>query len=105
MVKLRGTNLFPEAVGALVAEHAATNGEFVCVVAKDSQGREEMTVMFELSAPADEAVRTQVEAELALRIKEALGVKLILEAAAAGELDPLTGLSSTSKIRRLIDRR
>ncbi|GAB3479375.1 phenylacetate--CoA ligase family protein [Polaromonas eurypsychrophila] len=104
MVKLRGTNIFPEAVGALVAEHPATNGEYVCILERDAAtGREDMRVRFELKDANHPA--TQVEQDLTLRIKEALGVKLVLQAAAPGELSPLTGLSSTSKIKRLIDAR
>lgn len=105
MVKLRGTNLFPEAVGALVAEHALANGEYVCIVDKDAGGREDMQVMFEFSAPVDASTARRAEAELAQRIKEALGVKLSLKGIGAGELEPLTGLSASSKVRRLIDRR
>lgn len=104
MVKLRGTNIFPEAVGALVAEHPATNGEFICVLERDAaSGRDDMRVRFELRDAAHPAAG--VERDLATRIKEALGVKLVLQAAAPGELSPLTGLSSTSKIKRLIDAR
>jgi phenylacetate-coenzyme A ligase PaaK-like adenylate-forming protein len=64
-----------------------------------------MEVMFEFGMPVDASTRAQVESELTQRIKEALGVKLVLKGVAPGELDPLTGLSATSKIRRLIDRR
>jgi phenylacetate-coenzyme A ligase PaaK-like adenylate-forming protein len=46
-----------------------------------------------------------VATALAERMKEALGVRLEVEAVERGGLDHLTGLSSTSKIRRLIDRR
>lgn len=103
MVKLRGTNLFPEAVGALVGDHPASNGEYICIVEGDETGRDDMTVMFELNAGP--VVPGDVERELASRFKEALGVKLIVKAVAAGQLDELTGLSRSSKIRRLIDKR
>jgi phenylacetate-coenzyme A ligase PaaK-like adenylate-forming protein len=46
-----------------------------------------------------------VATALAERLKEALGVRLEVEAVERGGLDHLTGLSQTSKIRRLIDRR
>jgi phenylacetate-CoA ligase len=105
MVKLRGTNIFPEAVGAVVAAHALANGEYVCIVERDTEGREDMAVQFEFLAAVDAAQKARTEAELATRLKEALGVKLRLQGVPAGELDALTGLSSTSKIRRLIDRR
>ena len=38
-------------------------------------------------------------------LKEALGVRLKVQAVERGGLDHLTGLSQTSKIKRLIDRR
>ncbi|MBP7565245.1 MAG: phenylacetate--CoA ligase family protein [Burkholderiaceae bacterium] len=105
MVKLRGTNIFPEAIGALVAEHAAANGEYLCVLERDAAtGRDDMRVRFELKS-ADATDAPAIERALAVRIKEALGVKLVLQAAAPGELSPLTGLATTSKIRRLIDQR
>ncbi len=104
MVKLKGTNIFPEAVGALVAEQAESNGEYVCVVERlDESGREEMTVFFEVSDVA--ANSSALEQRLAVRCKEALGVRLAIRAVAAGELDTMTGLSSASKVRRLIDKR
>jgi hypothetical protein len=46
-----------------------------------------------------------IERELADRLKEALGVRLAVKAVERGGLDHLTGLSQTSKIKRLIDRR
>lgn len=100
MVKLRGTNVFPEAVGALVAKDPRCNGEFICVV-ETLAGRDEMTVMVETS----EEIDSNVERDLGTRFKEALGVTLKVNAARIGALDQLTGLSKTSKIRRLIDRR
>jgi phenylacetate-CoA ligase len=104
MVKLRGTNIYPEAIGTLVAEQKQCNGEYVCVVERvDQAGRDEMTVLVEVT---DATVnKAELEKRLAVRCKEALGVKLTLSAVDAGVLDPMTGLSSTTKIRRLIDKR
>ncbi len=49
MIKLRGVNVFPEAVGALVAEDVRCTGEYFCLVERaGAAGREEMTVMVEL---------------------------------------------------------
>ena len=103
MVKLRGVNVFPEAIGAIVSEDARTNGEYVCVLESAEGGRETMTVMVETS---DQSMpRGVIEGELADRLKEALGVRLQVQAVGRGGLDHLTGLSQTSKIKRLIDRR
>jgi phenylacetate-CoA ligase len=103
MVKLRGTNVFPEAIGALVSENPASNGEYVCIVERGDGGRDDMTVIVEAAGP--DTARPELERALALRFKEALGVKLTVKAVEHGALDELTGLSKTSKIRRLIDRR
>jgi len=103
MVKLRGVNVFPEAIGAIVSEDARTNGEYVCLLEGGEGGRESITVMVETG---DQSVPSGViERELADRLKEALGVRLAVKAVERGGLDHLTGLSQTSKIKRLIDRR
>jgi phenylacetate-CoA ligase len=104
MVKLRGVNIFPEAIGALVTENADANGEYVCVVEKaETTGREEMSVLVEVAHGA--VSKLELEKALAARLKEALGVKLAVHAVDRGELDAMTGLSRTTKIRRLIDKR
>ena len=62
-----------------------------------------MTVLFE-TLDRNEPPQA-IETELAERLKEALGVRLNVRAVERGGLDHLTGLSQTSKIKRLIDRR
>ena len=103
MVKLRGVNVFPEAIGAIVSEDARTNGEYVCILEAGEGGRESITVMVETGDPS--VPSGVIERELADRLKEALGVRLAVKAVERGGLDHLTGLSQTSKIKRLIDRR
>jgi phenylacetate-CoA ligase len=102
MVKLRGVNVFPEAIGAIVAQDRRSNGEYVCLLDR-FDGRDEMTVMVEMLD--DSAPKDVVSAELTERLKEALSVKVKVEAVQRGKLDHLTGLTQTSKIKRLIDRR
>ncbi len=104
MIKLRGTNVFPEAVGAILAELTDVNGEYVCIVEDSGANHEEkMTVKFEVHAQANDLAL--LEQRFALRLKESLGVKLLVQAVAMGSLDEITGLSSQSKIKRLIDLR
>ena len=103
MVKLRGVNVFPEAIGAVISADPRCNGEYVCLLDDAPGGSESMTVMVEASDPS--VARDQLVNELSARLKESLGVKLGLQIADAGELDAMTGLSKTSKIKRLIDRR
>jgi phenylacetate-CoA ligase len=103
MVKLRGVNVFPEAIGAIISADPRCNGEYVCVLEGTLGGREDMTVMAE--ARADSIDAAVLAGELALRLKEALGVKLSVQIVKGGVLDPMTGMSQTSKIKRLVDRR
>jgi phenylacetate-CoA ligase len=103
MVKLRGVNVFPEAIGAIVGADRRTNGEYVCVVDGGEGSPESMTVMVELLD--QDVAATDVATALAERLKEALGVRLEVEVVGRGGLDHLTGLSQTSKIKRLIDKR
>jgi phenylacetate-CoA ligase len=103
MVKLRGVNVFPEAVGAIVSQERRTNGEYVCIIEGGDDASVSMTVLVEV--PDHRAAGDAVETLLALRLKEALGVRLKVEAVRRGELDHFTGLSQASKVSRLIDRR
>ena len=104
MIKLRGVNLFPEAVGAIVAEDRRTTGEYFCIVERVGRDdRDEMTVLVEcMDSTVDQA---QVQADIARRLRDALGVQIAVVPKARGELDSYTGLTKTSKIKRLDDRR
>jgi phenylacetate-CoA ligase len=103
MVKLRGVNVFPEAIGGIVSQDARTTGEYICLLDGDGQGRDELTVQVEMLQGDD--AKQQLETSLMVRLKESLGVKIVVEAVERGGLDQLTGLTHTSKIKRLIDRR
>ena len=104
MIKLRGTNVFPEAIGSLVSESPLSNGEYVCIVEQvGSSGREELTVMIE--AIDGSVSKQQLSEQLRTRFKEALGVSLLVTIVDKGELNDLTGLAQSSKVRRLVDRR
>jgi phenylacetate-CoA ligase len=103
MVKLRGVNVFPDAVGAVIGANQRCNGEYVCVLEGAPGGPEVMTVIVESSDAS--VAPLELAKDLAARLKEAIGVKLAVQIVGSGELDAITGLSRTSKIKRLIDRR
>ncbi len=103
MIKLRGANIFPEAIGSLVSEARESNGEYVCIVRHDVKGNDEMLVKVESPGAAETGAAFEVA--LAERFKAALGVKLVVEAVLPGTLGELTGLEKASKVRRLIDER
>jgi phenylacetate-CoA ligase len=104
MVKVRGVNVFPEAVGVCIAEFAESNGEYICVVDfSPTSGREEMTVMVET---ADVSVpKPEFAEQLSRRLHDSLGVAFKVEVVDKGELSQLTGIGEVMKVRRLLDRR
>ena len=103
MVKLRGVNVFPEAIGATVLADARTNGEYFCFVDRVGEaGTDRMDVWVEVRDGAQGAI---VRADLERRLNEVLGVKVAVTPVGKGDLDAYTGTSRTSKVRRLLDRR
>jgi phenylacetate-CoA ligase len=104
MVKLRGVNVFPEAIGAALLEDERSNGEFFCFVDRVGEAQaDHMDVWVEVKGPGvdKEAFRGDCER----RLKEVLGVRVQVTPVDKGELDQYTGTSSTSKVKRLLDRR
>jgi phenylacetate-CoA ligase len=100
MVKLRGTNVWPEAIGKVVADSPLSNGEYF-VVAHGQDHREELTVHVESSRQAGEF--GAIAAEIAIQLKTHLGVRINVEVAPVGALDKLT--SGGAKKKRFEDRR
>jgi phenylacetate-CoA ligase len=100
MVKLRGINIYPTAVGAILAEHPATAGEYVCRLTRQGS-REEMTVLVEIKAGiAREAALARA---LALLLRQKLGVEVAIELVGPGETASLTEIERRQKPLRLID--
>ena len=101
MVKLRGINVFPTAIGAvLTAERSDFMGEFLCEVAREGT-REELTVRAETRANPTDDLRRVYEALLRAR----LGVEVRVAFERPGALAPLTQVETRQKPIRLIDRR
>jgi phenylacetate-CoA ligase len=101
MVKLRGINLFPTGIGALLVEQCeAATGDFICRVGR-SDGRDAMVVQLEVRGDADAALQARLEAALRTRLGVEIGVALC----APGSLAALTQVESRQKPIRLIDDR
>lgn len=97
MVKLRGVNVYPQGVGALLsAQFSETNGEYVCLVAEGG-GRTEMSVKVEATR-RDDGLAARMEEMLKTR----LGVQIRVEPVAPGETSALTQLEARQKPIRLI---
>ena len=104
MIKLRGANVFTEAIGVAVAADPRSNGEFFCVVERVGAAQtDEMTVMVEAIDPQRD--RDVLKAEMEQRLKEVTGVRLTVSVHGKGELDPYTGSTQTTKLKRLLDKR
>lgn len=104
MIKLRGLNVFPEAIGEIVAKDDRSTGEYFCIVETVGEARtDQMTILVET---VDECVDGgTLKQELEARLKESLGVKMVVQTTKRGDLDQYTGVTRTSKIKRVLDRR
>ncbi len=102
MVKLRGINVFPQAIGAMLAERREFNGEFICRVQRDGQGRDEMTATFEISDGSGGPALIDTYQEI---LRQKTGVAVAVAFAKPGALADLTGIETRQKPQRLIDER
>ncbi len=100
MVKLRGINVFPQAIGPLLAELDAYAGEYVCRAVRDGQGRDDLIVVIE--AKSEE---TSVADRFAALLRHRLGVEVIVTLVAPGATAELTQIDRRQKPIRLIDER
>lgn len=97
MVKLRGINVFPQALGPIMAELPDFAGEWICRAVRDGAGREELVVVAESRGGVPEAY-----GEL---LKRRLGVEARVELVPPGGTAALTQIESRQKPIRLIDER
>ena len=102
MVKIRGINVFPQAMAPVLEEHAAFAGEFICIATRDAAGRDDLAVHVETRGALDDA---QLAAAFAALLRLKLGVEMSVVLAAPGALAPLTGIEVRQKPVRLIDKR
>jgi phenylacetate-CoA ligase len=102
MVKLRGVNVWPEAVGDIACSVEGTLPDyFVRAVRKNN--RDDLVVMVVSDRPASELDRVREEIEQ--RLQQQLGLKIAAEVVAPGALDELTELATSPKPKRFRDER
>jgi phenylacetate-CoA ligase len=99
MVKLKGINVYPTAIGGMLQEVAGFTGEYVCRV-ENPGGVEKFTVVVELTTTSDNS-QESVKQLLAQK----LGVTVEVELVARGATAELTGLNTRQKPARLLDLR
>ncbi|MEM7142864.1 MAG: hypothetical protein AAF548_17705 [Actinomycetota bacterium] len=100
MVKLRGVNIWPEALGDIVSDIDGVSDDYFVVARRDGN-RDEMTVM----VTTDAADRDTLAERVATRLHEVVGVKIGAEVVGLGELDALTGFGTAAKLVRFRDDR
>ena len=99
MVKLRGVNVYPTSIGAHLRDHPDALGEYVCRVERRTHW-EEMTVVVEVRAEA--LGSAEVKRDLAVWLRERLGVEVTVETVGPGETEALTEIDSRQKPIRLL---
>ena len=98
MVKLRGINVFPHAIGAIIENRPDLTGEYVCHLRRDEALKDHMTVTLESRGGSDAG-------ELAELLRRGLGVEVEVALVAPGETAAATEIDTRQKPLRLIDRR
>ena len=100
MVKLRGINVYPTAIGAYLTEDPAAGGEYVCRVEREGT-RDSMTVLVELAENVEPSAEDK--ARIAGLLRQRLGVEVGVELVGPGETAGLTEIETRQKPIRLID--
>jgi phenylacetate-CoA ligase len=103
MIKLRGTNVWPEAVGKVATDDTRVSAEYF-VVAHTLDGRDELTVRVESDQAGTGDADATAEA-IAQTLRARLGVRIGVELVPAGALDTETQRLTQSKPKRFEDRR
>jgi phenylacetate-CoA ligase len=98
MVKLRGINVFPQALSSILADMPGFRGEYLCVLQRDVNGREDLLVRVECELASSQALLEQYRE----RLKRRLGVDVQVELCALASLAALTGVEVRQKPVRLM---
>jgi phenylacetate-CoA ligase len=98
MVKLKGINVFPHAIGAILENRPLLTGEYVCLLERLPDLSDRMTVRIEARGEEDPAA-------LRALLRGGLGVDVAVELVGPGETAALTQIEVRQKPLRLVDRR
>jgi phenylacetate-CoA ligase len=102
MIKLRGINVWPEAVGDLACSIEGTRPDyFVRAVRRDN--RDDLVVS--VVASIDPSQYPALQSEIERRLHQQLGLKIAATIVAPGALDELTELHTSPKPKRFRDER
>ncbi|MEM6908166.1 MAG: phenylacetate--CoA ligase family protein [Pseudomonadota bacterium] len=98
MVKLRGINVFPHAIGAIIENRSDLTGEYVCHLRRDEAQKDHMRVTLESLGGTDEQRLAEV-------LKQGLGVEVEVALVEPGATAKATEIDTRQKPLRLIDER
>ncbi len=98
MVKLRGINVFPHAIGALIENRSDLTGEYVCHIKRDAAQKDHLAVTIESRGDSDAD-------ELGTLLREGLGVEVQVRLCPPGGTAAVTEIDTRQKPLRLIDER
>ena len=102
MVKLRGINVWPEAIGDIAMEVDGVAPDYFVRAVRENNRDEMIVAVVSDRAPRDfDAIRGTIEA----RLKERLGVRIRAEVMVPGALDELTQVGVAPKLKRFRDDR
>jgi phenylacetate-CoA ligase len=102
MVKLRGVNIWPEALGDIATQVPGTTDDyFVRAYRVGDRDEIEISVVSDRPPPDHERVRDEV----ADALKDTTGVRIGVELVVPGELDQRTGFGTAAKLVRFADER
>lgn len=101
MVKIRGINVFPQALAAHLAKLPEATGEYFCIARRDPSGGEELLVRIEVRGPADPALAERARELLRIQLGLEVRVELVPPGATAAD----TGIETRQKPLRLRDER
>lgn len=101
MVKIRGINVFPQAIGPMLEEVESFNGEYICRAERDLEGRDTIKVCAEDTG----SIGDQKQALYKTILKQKIGIECEVELSGPGSLSKYTQTEIRQKPIRLIDER
>lgn len=101
MIKLRGINIWPEAIGSVLNDELGHDVDYFCVAYRRGD-RDQMVTLVERPAAVG-ADAPAVQERLASAINARLGPKVGVRLVDPRALDPLTGRGQVTKLRRFRD--
>ena len=101
MIKLRGINFFPHAVGRILEQFEEFEGEYICIAERNSDQRDNLRVLVEIEAESDSEKKSAYEGVL----RNELGFSVEVEFLPVLGTAELTQIEHRQKPLRLLDSR